>query len=259
MLRLGKTPARPGAFKLMLRDFVNVSVLPVPPRLFGAELQLDLHDRWGMLGNATAGNCVWAGAAHETMMWCAQVGVEVAFDDKAVLSDYSAVTGYDPTQTDANGDNPTDRGTDMQVAASYRKRTGIVDASGKRHTIDAYLGLTPGDVEEHLIAAYMFSAVGIGILFPQSAMQQFQYAEPWDVVPGSPVDGGHYVPQVARREDTWKVITWGRAQYMTDAFFRANNDESIVYLSKESLYNNRNVQGFDYEALTAALPALKAH
>jgi len=85
--------------------------------------------------------------------------------DKSVLSDYSAATGFDPN------DPSTDQGTDMQAAASYRKKTGIRDAKGKRHKIDGYLAIrSPYELKQ---AVWLFGAAGLGVEFPKSAMKQF--------------------------------------------------------------------------------------
>lgn len=248
-LSLGKTPARAGAMTFKLSKYIDKSALPKPPKQFGHEGLIQAI--WGMLGNDRYGDCVWAGAAHETMMWNAEAGRKVAFSDAGVLSDYSAVTGFNPKKPS------TDQGTDMVVAASYRRKTGIVDAVGKRHQVAAYLSIKPGDINEHMIAAYLFGAVGIGIEFPSSAMDQFNAGKPWDVVSRSKIEGGHYVPLVARRANL-EVVTWGRLQAMTPAFFQKYNDESVAYVSLEALQNNKSPEGFNAAQLQADLAALKA-
>src|SRR4051794_34526841 len=95
--KLGKAPARKDAVKLKLRDYLDTTILPKPPKDFGHE---DLvPGPWQTLGNDRFGDCVLAGAAHETMLWNAAGGKTVAFDDGHVLRDYSAITGfnqYDP-------------------------------------------------------------------------------------------------------------------------------------------------------------------
>ena len=203
-----------------------------------------------MLGNDQYGDCVWAGAAHETALWNRESAHQVLFTDTAVLSDYSAVTGFTPS------DPSTDQGTDMQLAASYRKKKGVKDANGRRHKIAAYLSITPGDVQEHLLAAYLFGAVGIGIKFPQSAMHQFNTGQPWTVVNGSPIEGGHYIPLVARRNNMLVCVTWGKTQPLTDAFLKAYNDESIVYVSTEALTAGKSLEGFNKQQLLADLAQL---
>jgi hypothetical protein len=245
--KLGKAPARPEAVKLKLANYINTTQFPTPPASFGHE---SLIQSWGMLGNDQYGDCVWAGAAHETLMWNAEAHHPVTFTSQSVLSDYSAVTGFNPN------DPNTDQGTDMQKAASYRKKTGVKDAIGRRHQVGAYLAITPGNVQEHLLALYLFGAVGIGIEFPDTAMRQFNYAKPWDVVPGAKIQGGHYIPLVARRNNMLVCVTWGRTQPMTDAFFSKYNDESIVYISNEMLVNGKSPEGFNVQQLQADLAQL---
>jgi hypothetical protein len=248
-LKLGKKAARPEAVKFKLTDFVNLTELPKPPRSFGHEALFG-RKAWGMLGNDGFGDCVWAGAAHETMMWNKEVGKDVLFTDKQVLSDYSAVTGFNPS------DPNTDQGTDMKEAASYRRKTGIIDAKGVRHKVAAYLSITPGNIQEHYVALYLFGAVGIGIEFPGTAMDQFNKGKSWSVVRGARIEGGHYIPLVAKRTHI-ECVTWGQVQPMTTAFFTKYNDESIVYVSNEALVNRKSPEGFDYEKLMQCLGALK--
>jgi hypothetical protein len=248
-MKLGKTPARADSVSFKLARYINTSVLPTPPATFGHE-QAVAATAWGMLGNDNYGDCVWAGAAHETMLWNAERDQTVAFDPTHVLSDYSKVTGFTPD------DPSTDKGTDMQVAASYRRKTGVVDDAGKRHKVAAYLAITPGDLQEHLIAAYLFGALGLGIEFPGSAMDQFNDGKPWDVVHGAKIEGGHYIPLVAKRENL-EIITWGKLQEMTPAFFEKYNDESVAYVSREMLTANKSPEGFDLAQLKADLAAVK--
>lgn len=247
--KLGKAPAVPNAVKLKLANYLPaVSSLPTPPKKFG---HANLIADWRMLANDKYGDCVFAGAAHETSMWNAMGGHPVSFSDQSVLSDYSAVTGFDPATPES------DRGTNMDAAAKYRRNVGIVDDAGVRHKVDVYMAITAGDVREHLIAMYLFGAVGIGINFPRSAMAQFNAGKTWGVVKNSPLDGGHYVPLVAR-DRGFVCVTWGRTQRMTDTFFKKYNDESIVYLSSEALINGRSMEGFDTDALLADLAQITA-
>jgi hypothetical protein len=247
-MKLGKTPARPNAVTFRLTKYLDTTVLPTPPAQFGHE-KLVAAKSWGMLGNDQYGDCVWAGAAHETMLWNLEGGKNIVFDPKHVLSDYSKVTGFDPAKPD------TDQGTDMGVAATYRRKTGVIDEAGKRHKVAAYLAITPGDVQEHLLALYVFGVVGLGIQFPKSAMDQFNAGQPWDVVPGAAIEGGHYIPLVAKR-DNLDVITWGQLQQMTPAFLQKYNDESVVYISREMLTSGHSPEGFNLAQLKADLAAL---
>ena len=247
-MKLGKKPARPGAIKLRFRQYANLSRLPTPPANFGHDALVT--QPWGMLGNDQYGCCVWAGAAHETMLWNADAGRVVQFTDAGVLADYAAVTGFNPA------DPSTDQGTDMAVAAAYRKATGVLDASGARHKVGAYLAIPAGALDEMLTAAYVFGTLGLGITFPDSAMAQFNAGQPWTVVPGSTVEGGHYVPYLARRGAMSVVATWAKEQYVDDHFTVTNNDENVVYLSAEFLAGGKSLEGFDLDQLNADLATL---
>ena len=248
MFKLGKKPAR-DSVKLKFGTYFDASLFPTPPVTFGIPWAIS---NWGLLANDQTGDCVWAGSAHETMIWNQEAAETVIFTDQNVLSDYSAATGYNPA------DSSTDQGSDMHDAAAYRKKTGIVDAAGKRHTIDAYVALTPRDLDQLALATYLMGAVGIGLQLPQSAEQQFNQAEPWDVVPDAPLAGGHYVPCVGRNSHgNFVVVTWGRLQAVTPAFLSAYMDEGLAYLSFERLKNSVSLQGFDQATLESDLTKLQ--
>lgn len=245
-MRLGKQPPVHDPRTLTLEQYAT-STIAAPPASDTDNLKR--FTDWHMLGNDTVGDCVWAGAAHETMMWNKERSLAVAFSSASVLSDYSAVTGFNPKKPN------TDQGTDMGDAAAYRRKTGILDAAGLRHTVAGYLAITPGDLTELYIAVYLFGAVGIGIEFPSSAMDQFNAGKPWDVVSHATIEGGHYVPLVAKRTNL-VCVTWARTQQMTTKFFGKYNDESVAYVSYEALANNKSPEGFNAAQLLADLQAL---
>lgn len=249
-LKLGKKPARQGAVSLLLSNYVDLTKLPTPPAEFGHE---KLVTSWGMLGNDQYGDCAWAGAAHETMLWCAAAGKTTMFRTQDVLSDYAACTGFDPKNPDS------DQGTDMQRAASYRLKTGIVDAKGVRHKVAAYAAIEPGNIQLMLRAAYLFEAIAVGVMMPDSAMDQFNDGHPWIVEPGSKIEGGHYVPIVGRRAGRFLFSTWGALQPADDSFVRQFNDETIVFFSQEMLNGTKTVEGFDAAGLLADLKAVSKH
>lgn len=246
MLKLGKTAARPGAVSFKLTDYLKTT-LPAAPT--SVSVTKYYPKTWGMLGNDNYGNCVWAGAAHETLLWNDEARITIPFTDAAVLSDYSAVTGFNPN------DPNTDQGTDMEAAAKYRRQVGIIDGTKHRHVVAAYLDIPKGNVDLLKQAVYLFGAVGIGIEFPQSAMDQFNAGKPWSVVK-STIEGGHYVPVVGYNKTYLYVVTWGKVQKMTWAFFKKYNDESIVYLSQEMLTNGQSTNKLNVAQLQADLAAL---
>lgn len=254
-LKLGKRPATPDARDLRFAAYAVPAELPRPPKgSFGHDkAPASLGESWGMLGNDAYGDCVWAGAAHEVMVWNAEQGKRVAFTDAVVLSDYSAATGF-------HADAPsTDQGTDVRQAMGYRRSTGILDAQGWRHKVAAYVRLDPGNHTELWQAVYLFGVVGIGFEFPDYAMDEFRQNKRWSYHRKGQIDGGHYVPVVARRGAMNPVVvTWGREQEMTLPFYEHYCDEAWIPLSEEALSGGRSLEGFDLEALQADLRALSA-
>ena len=250
-LKLGKLPAAPRTTDFKFSEFAAEIRLPSVPSRFGHG---NAYTDWHMLGNDRYGDCVWAGAAHEHMLLNKIVhDIDVPFDDDSVLSDYASATGFDPN------DPNTDNGTDVHEALDYRRKTGVIDANGTRHLIGAYVSLDPKDWQHLEQAAFIFGAVGIGFEFPASAMDQFHAGEPWDYVPGSKVEGGHYVPVVGSLDaaDQASAITWGKRQVFTVAFYEQYNDESWAYITPEALRSDgTGLHGFDIEKLNTYLSAL---
>lgn len=243
MFKTGKRPARPDAVKLKFGAYFKASDLPVVPVAFGRPW---LVRQWGVLGNDLAGDCVWAGAAHETMLLKADAGfAPPSFMIRDVFADYSAVTGFDPK-------NPaTDQGTDVQQAAAYRQKTGIGDANGNRHQIEIYTALRSGDLSELALATFLNGVAGVGVDLPSSAEDQFNAAEPWTVVKGDTSAGGHYIPCVGRnRVGNFLFVTWGRLQAATPEWLQTHMDEGICFLSQERLSTKGlSPEGYDAAAL----------
>jgi len=247
--RLGKKPARAGAVRFKLASYTNAAALPPLPATFGHDGLIGARE-WGMLANDRYGDCVWAGAAHETVLLAREAGHVASFTDRGVLGDYAAATGFDPSKPE------TDQGTDVQEAAEYRRTAGIADANGNRHRIAAYLALEPGSVEHLFLATYLFGVAGIGLQLPATAVAQSKSGEVWDVVAGAPLEGGHYVPLVGRQAAGLHVVSWGAVQVMTEKFLAAYCDEAIAYVSEECLVNQKSPEGFAYADLMSDLAAL---
>lgn len=248
-MKLGKKPFVPSPHDFKMSAVLQAQPeLPPPPNRFGHGL---IFKDWRMLGNDAVGDCVWAGLAHQAMLSNKLAHKTVVFSDKSVISDYSAGAGYDPH------DPSTDQGTEVRVALSYARRTGVLDARGKRHKIGAYVSIDPHDWDELMLATYYFDSVGIGFEFPDSAMDQFDDGLPWDVVPGAQIEGGHYVPNVGRNsKSTGGVVSWARRVGMTRDFYETYNDESWAIISPESLRNGKNERGLDLAALNSLLATL---
>jgi len=229
--------------RLKLEDYLHA--LPTPPAVFGHQ---QIVSEWGMLGNDQVGDCVIAGGMHETMLWTLLGDApDAEFSTQLALDTYGAIAGYDP------GDPSTDQGTDPDAAAKYRRKTGLTDTAGIVHRIAAYVAVKP----EHVpVATWLFGAVGVCVQVPASAMDQFDRGEPWDVVEGSQIEGGHYVPCVGRANGNFLVVTWGRVQPVTPAFMDRYCDYALAYLSEEMLTGGKSPENLDINQLRADLAAV---
>lgn len=248
MLKLGKKPARPGAFPHRFAAFFDAPKLPVPPLVFGKP---GLIPNPGMLGNDTTSDCVWANTGHHVMYWAALANRPIPhFTNESVWSDYSKQTGYDPN------DPSTDAGTDMAEASAYWRDLGVIDGTGIRHRIAMSVSLHT--VDEVLLASYIFGSVSVGIQLPESAQDQFDRAEPW--TPPGPTGainvGGHCIT-VCGRNSHGNILgwTWGRLTAMTREFLAERMDEAAAHISLDMLRENDRLspRGYNETALVAAI------
>ncbi|HTB90758.1 MAG TPA: hypothetical protein VK743_22510 [Steroidobacteraceae bacterium] len=256
-LKLGKLPATYDKRDLMFARYRTAEALPSHPKYFGHE-KLVGQDAWKMLGNGPddsvapnfegASDCVFAGGDHETMLWTLEGKTPATFVGKNAIADYSAVTGYNIKAPLVHGVNPTDKGTQTRDGLKYRQKTGLIDDKGHRHKIGAYVSVELGNLDQLLEALYLFGVVGIGIQFPDSAMDQFNENKPWSVVSGPPPTEGHYIPLVANRNNLL-CVTWGRIQQMTVAFYKKYCDEAWAILSPEMLVKGKSLEGFNLAEL----------
>jgi hypothetical protein len=249
-LKLGLKPFKPDNRDALFASFTKKTELPKLPEKFGyAGL---LANDIGMFGNDTIGDCAAAEAAHASML-LSQLGghPEALFTDKEVIEFYSAVTGYDPA------DPSTDQGTDYRDMMKYLRAHGITDARGVPHKIGAFVLLEQGNVDELDMALYLFGNVPVGVDLPDSAMDQFNRGEAWDVVKGAHVEGGHAIGGVQKVDAThYLFTTWGRKQPVTRRFLAKYLNQAWGTLAPEMLRAGRSPQGFDTEQLTEYLHSI---
>jgi hypothetical protein len=244
--KLGKKPATALKKKaIRFGDVFDLKKLPQPPQEFGFYGSVRT---WDMLGNDEFGDCVWASKAHCHSLWSKMGGHrEAKFTTENVLADYAAQTGFDPR------DPNTDQGTDMKEAAEYHRKIGVVDKSGKRRRVTAYVNNTPGNLDQLAVSAYIFGAVEIGVLVSKENMKETDAGKPW-TKSGNPM-GGHCVPIVGRDGDgNFICITWGMKQLITPDFLSFRMDEAITFMNDEILTRHGLTQGaFNRDALNNML------
>jgi hypothetical protein len=156
----------------------------------------------------------------------------------------------------------------MKEAAHYRRHTGILDADGKRHTIDAYAFLKLGSMDDLRAALWILGGVGLGFKFPEYAMDQFERGRVWEVKGAwgqwfglENYSGGHYVPAIGIAENGNIItVSWGKEQEMTPEFYLRYADEVLCWLDLDRLHRLKRVtpQGFNEARLRHDLELVAA-
>lgn len=228
---LGRLPERPEseAPRLKLARFLDRDALPPTPALVDWVSKVS---GWGMLGNDSWSDCVFAAVGHMIeAATCYGQGATVKVSLADVLKGYSDVTGFDQ-QAGPPGRNPTDRGTVIQDALSHWRKTGIGD-----HKILAFARVDHRNLDEVTAALNLFGHLMVGVDFPSAGMAQFDHGQPWDVVAndgGS--DGGHAVTLgFDASGGPLKAVSWGRAQPLTPAWWSRYVREAWVVIMPEWL------------------------
>lgn len=93
---------------------------PLPTRI-PASIDYGAGITWGMLLNDRIGDCYPVALLHAL-----QVITGYVPQDADALVIYEQVTGYDPSRTDAQGNNPTDRGTAGRPLFDWARKQGLI-------------------------------------------------------------------------------------------------------------------------------------
>jgi hypothetical protein len=217
----GKLPAQPARPQLKLSAVLRER-LAIPPAAMDWQ---DDRIVWPMYGNDQVGDCTCAGVGHlVNQLTYYGSGSEVQPTDSSVLDMYSAITGYDPAKP------ASDTGAYCQDVLACWRKTGL-----EGHKITAYASLDVSNLVEVKQAIALFGTVYVGLSFPDSAMTQFDNAQPWDVVRGAKVEGGHCVIVGAYGNGKLGLVTWGAETTMTEAFWRKYVDEAWVVLDADGM------------------------
>lgn len=210
-LKLGRlAPTRP--FGVRNLTAYAAKRLPSPPASVdvpSAQYPLDGNDRFG--------DCTIAGVAHLIAAWNAEVGESDAVPaEQEVISTYFGLTGG------------ADSGLNEHNVLETWRTTGLFGDK-----IDAYVPIDPRDLTELHQAIAFYGASYLGIAVPQSAQQQFQAGEPWTVVPGSPVLGGHCIDALGYTPNGLLCATWGGIAEVTYPWLAAYLEEAWAVIPSQ--------------------------
>ncbi len=221
-LKLGLRPRKFHARTLCLNDYVRDDLLPDPgPQDWTPLVTAAVGQDWGMDGNDAVGDCAAAMWSHGKMLFTANTGSIVVPTTSDTLALYSAVTGYDPAQTQPDGSNPTDQGTVMTDLLAYLQKTG---------EILAWAEFDGTKLLRYRQAVNLFGAAFVGVNIRQSDMDAFNDGNAWQ--PGTDeIEGGHAIvcPEVAANGLTY--ITWGKAQAAMAAWAAQETQEAYVVIT----------------------------
>lgn len=280
---------RPSAPKDLERNLHLSSFLAPPavlPPLIGScdfSLKVKASTPWLMLGNGPddsvaagfqgAGDCVLAAAQHIEMVHAFDVDGNWTPSAKQVIAEYSELTGFDPAQTDGDGNNPTDTGLDPATFLKYWRDIGIGPAGFKRQ-IGAWVQLNPGRWVEYQYAVQCFEAVYLGLSLPMGI--DYENAAVWDVPPGAdltddlwaPGGGGGHMVMSAHSDKGIPIleisraglycVTWGMERFLTQRFLSIYCKEPYALISQDMLDDTGKCPtGFDLPGLQAALVAVQ--
>jgi hypothetical protein len=175
----------------------------VPPSTIPATCDFGAGIRWGMLLNDRIGDCYPAALLHALQVLTGYTPV-----DADALAVYEQVTGYDPTRTDPNGDNPTDNGTAGRPLYAWAKAQGLISSYAAvptdRTSIRAAIAGHRAVLCEWALPAGAETEGDIWTM-PRSNRQ----AGSW---------GGHATVEVGYTTTRNRNVTWGEEGTVTGAF-----------------------------------------
>ena len=210
---------------------------------------------WEMLGNDTVGDCEIARLLHIIMSASAHTGKMLVPTVAEALAVYSAITGYDPSQTQPDGSNPTDTGCNSDDVFNYWQKTGI-SIGGVIHKIAGWvqIGSTAAAIKQ---AIWLFGAASIDIQVFQSMMDQTNAKQAWDNPTGDSL-GYHAVPGMGFGAAGLTVITWAMLQQMGWPICLQIMQGAYAVITPEWIaQNGKTPNGFDLAALRADMAAMR--
>lgn len=248
--KLGKTSPKPHPKTLMLAKYLTgpTEGLPSPAPRVWREYKTPA-EAMQMYGNADISDCTCAGAANLLILWTCHTGSVVIPTLDEVVAMYSAITGYVP------GDESTDNGAAMTDVLAYLQSTGLCG-----HKILGWAQIDHTNLQHRQLGVQLFGATYVGVQLPSSAQDQFSAGQPWEVVPGDPIDGGHAIihPGYGAAGDDY--VSWGNWYQKASAAWSASYvDEEYVVVTQSWLDQVTHLTpgGLDLDTLLVDLQELK--
>jgi len=160
--------------------------------------------------NDVLGDCTIADVVHSTQVWSVMTHEPWKYcGDPTVKAEYLKHTG----------------GQDTGLVISQLLATWQSQGLGQlARPIDAYAPVHYVNLTEVKQTVEWFGTCRLGVNLPQSAMNQTNANQPWDLtgtVADTQILGGHDVPIIGYDATYFYVVTWGRIQPVTYRWFQA--------------------------------------
>ena len=235
-MRLGKREYRPDERTVKLAAFLD-PVEPVPA-VFD-------HDKGrspfpiSSWGNDQYGNCVIAGRCNHTLrIERIERRNTPNISPPDVVEEYKRESMRQFGQAPQTAGDPYDQGLYVLEALKDWRGDGWPvlptrrSKKARQQTIAAFGELNRNDREQLRAGIFTLHGVQMGLSLPRSASTQLRNKQAWDSVPTDAWEnqpgswGGHLVYCKRYDEGGIYCLTWGKEQYMTNAFVERYCDEA---------------------------------
>lgn len=244
--KLGKLPPKHNTKTLRFAKYLTGN-LPVPAEKVYREYKTP-PEAVQMFGNDTIGDCTCAGAANMLILASCHTGTVVIPTLDEVIALYSSVSGYDPS----SGEN--DNGASMTDVLEKLRTVGL-----HGHKILAWAKIDHTNLVHRKLACQMFGGTYTGVNLPASAQSQFP--NPWEVMPGNAIEGGHCIIRPGYGSEGDDYVTWANwEQKASAAWSKMYVEEEYCLITEDWLdqVTKKTPGGLDLATLEADLNLLSA-
>ena len=242
--QFGKNPAKHDERTLLFQNYLMADgeALPPPPTSLNLLTRIcenlalaDPAALFPMDGNDVRSDCTIAALAHAITTYNGLVGTENIMPELDVVELYLSLT------------HGLNSGLNMLDVLKYWRQNTVSDDN-----ILAFVGINPKNHIHVEQAIQLFGGVYLGFKVQQNCAEEFRAGQPWS--PGTLTTEGHTVFVVEYGPVGVTVLTWGKTQQATWAWWDQCVDEAYAILPENA--ENINFAGFDIEQLKIDLSAV---
>jgi hypothetical protein len=248
---LGKLSPKIDIRTLRLKTLINIVNLPPIPESYDVDSTHQLPITEQMFGNDRWGDCVIVSRANQTLRFeCCEQQQVIPITESDILRQY----WNEQCPWFGRFFRP-DKGLVMLNSINLWRKIGW-KINGKQYNTLAFASINKSLKKEIKQGIYLLNGLQVGIQVPQSALNQFNNNQPWELI--NPVDynirGGHAIYIVGYNQIGPVCVTWGKKQQMTWAWWDVYVDEVYALVDNKNPWMKTNT--IDFELLKKYLEAL---